>query len=572
MRVAIQGSHGSFSEAAARRRWPDLEALPCRDVKDVVLAVREGRAGAGCLPIENSLIGSVTTTYDLLHEAFGDGTLRLTHEILHPVHHTIMALPGTSVGDIRRVLSHPVALGQCRLWLSEHLPDAELVSAWDTAGSAEIVAQEKNPTLAAIAARPAADAHGLVPIAERIEDDPTNQTRFLTFTRAEFADSVRSSGPSRSKTSLIVLVDHKPGMLALTLQAFGARGVNLMALQSRPERSAPWTYRFYVDVEGSATDPRVAEALEEIEALASKLIVLGSYEAWTEGSRLSTPVPTPAHRVEKPSVPLVDRQRHPEGTIVRVRDVSFGGEAPVLIAGPCSVESGEMIMETAAAVAQAGADMLRGGAYKPRTSPYDFQGLGVKGLRFLAEAREQTGLPVVTEVLSWEEVPVVAHFADMLQIGARNMQNFSLLRAASRSGKPILLKRGAGATIEEWLMAAEYVLAEGNPHVVLCERGIRTFERATRHTLDLNAVALVRERTHLPVLVDPSHAAGLRSLVAPLSMAALAAGACGLIVEVHPDPAQAMSDGAQSLDFPMFAELAARVHPDRVPGPRMQLA
>jgi 3-deoxy-7-phosphoheptulonate synthase len=572
MRVAIQGSHGSFSEAAARRRWPDLEALPCRDVKDVVLAVREGRAGAGCLPIENSLIGSVTTTYDLLHEAFGDGTLRLTHEILHPVHHTIMALPGTSLGDIRRVLSHPVALGQCRLWLSEHLPDAELVSAWDTAGSAEIVAQEKNPTLAAIAARPAADAHGLVPIAERIEDDPTNQTRFLTFTRAEFADSVRSSGPSRSKTSLIVLVDHKPGMLALTLQAFGARGVNLMALQSRPERSAPWTYRFYVDVEGSATDPRVAEALEEIEALASKLIVLGSYEAWTEGSRLSTPVPTPAHRVEKPSVPLVDRQRHPEGTIVRVRDVSFGGEAPVLIAGPCSVESGEMIMETAAAVAQAGADMLRGGAYKPRTSPYDFQGLGVKGLRFLAEAREQTGLPVVTEVLSWEEVPVVAHFADMLQIGARNMQNFSLLRAASRSGKPILLKRGAGATIEEWLMAAEYVLAEGNPHVVLCERGIRTFERATRHTLDLNAVALVRERTHLPVLVDPSHAAGLRSLVAPLSMAALAAGACGLIVEVHPDPAHAMSDGAQSLDFPMFAELAGRVHPDRVPGPRMQLA
>jgi 3-deoxy-7-phosphoheptulonate synthase len=235
----------------------------------------------------------------------------------------------------------------------------------------------------------------------------------------------------------------------------------------------------------------------------------------------------------------------------------------VLIAGPCSVESEAMILETAVAVAQAGADMLRGGAYKPRTSPYDFQGLGVKGLRYLADARERTGLPVVTEVLSWEEVPVVAHFADMLQIGARNMQNFSLLRAASRSGKPVLLKRGAGATFEEWLMAAEYVLAEGNPNVVLCERGIRTFERATRHTLDLNAVALVRERTHLPVLVDPSHAAGIRSLVTPLSLAALAAGACGLIVEVHPDPDRAMSDGAQSLDFPMFADLARQVHPGR---------
>ena len=559
MRVAIQGSHGSFSEAAARRRWPDLEALPCRDVKDVVIAVREGRAGAGCLPIENSLIGSVTTTYDLLHEAFGDGTLHLTHEILHPVHHTIMAVPGASLAGIRRVLSHPVALGQCRIWLAEHLPDAELVSAWDTAGSAEIVAQEGNPALAAIAARPAADVHGLVALAERIEDDPTNQTRFLTFTRANAAEALRTPGATRYKTSLIVLVDHKPGMLALTLQAFGARGVNLMALQSRPERSAPWTYRFYVDVEGSATDPRVAEALEEIEALAAKLIVLGSYEAWTEGSPLSVPVPPPAHRVDKPAIPLVDRRRHPEGTVVQVRGLRFGGPEPILIAGPCSVESESMIMETAVAVAQAGADMLRGGAYKPRTSPYDFQGLGVKGLRYLADARERTGLPVVTEVLSWEEVPVVAHFADMLQIGARNMQNFSLLRAASRSGKPILLKRGAGATFEEWLGAAEYVLAEGNPNVVLCERGIRTFERATRHTLDLNAVALVRDRTHLPVLVDPSHAAGIRSIIIPLSLGALAAGACGLIVEVHPDPDQAMSDGAQSLDFPMFAELAWQV-------------
>jgi 3-deoxy-7-phosphoheptulonate synthase len=572
MRVAIQGAPGSFSEAAARRRWPDLETLSCRDVQDVVAAVRERRADAGCLPIENSLIGSVTTTYDLLNEAFGDGTLRLTHEILHPVHHTIMAIPGARLPDIRRVLSHPVALGQCRVWLSQHLPDAELVSAWDTAGSAEIVARENSPGLAAIAARPAADAHGLVALAERIEDDPTNQTRFLTFTRAEVGEGLRSPGQNRYKTSLIVLVDHKPGMLALTLQAFGARGVNLMALQSRPERSAPWTYRFYVDVEGAADDPRVAEALEEIEALAVKLIVLGSYEAWTEGSRLSAPVPLPAHRVEKPAVPLVDRRRHPDGSIVQVRELSFGGATPVLIAGPCSVESEAMILETAAAVAQAGGDMLRGGAYKPRTSPYDFQGLGVKGLRYLADARERTGLPVVTEVLSWEEVPVVAHFADMLQIGARNMQNFSLLRAASRSGKPILLKRGAGATIEEWLMAAEYVLAEGNPNVVLCERGIRTFERATRHTLDLNAVALVRERTHLPVIVDPSHAAGVRSLVTPLSLAALAAGACGLIIEVHPDPAQAMSDGAQSLDFTMFEDLARQVHPGPAVRTQIQLA
>jgi 3-deoxy-7-phosphoheptulonate synthase len=258
--------------------------------------------------------------------------------------------------------------------------------------------------------------------------------------------------------------------------------------------------------------------------------------------------------------------------VVEVGELRFGGREPVLIAGPCSVESEAMILETAQLVARAGGDMLRGGAYKPRTSPYDFQGLGVKGLRHLARARAQTGLPVVTEVLSWEEVPVVAHFADMLQIGARNMQNFSLLRAASRSGKPILLKRGAGATVEEWLMAAEYILAEGNPNVVLCERGIRTFERATRHTLDLNAVALVRERTHLPVVVDPSHAAGVSSLVSPLGLGALAAGASGLIVEVHPRPAEALSDGYQSLDPEAFAELAQRVHPAREGRARIAVA
>ncbi|HEX3233623.1 MAG TPA: 3-deoxy-7-phosphoheptulonate synthase [Gemmatimonadales bacterium] len=573
MRVAIQGTHGSFSEAAARRRWPGLITIPCREAKDVVDAVRSHQADAGCLPIENSLIGSVTTTYDQLEEAFGDGTLRLSHEILYPVHHTLMGMPGAALSGIRRVLSHPVALGQCRLWLSEHLPDVELVSAWDTAGSAEMVAEQKDPTWAAVAARHAADAHGLVPLAERIEDDPTNQTRFLAFSRSDAsALPPGAEGTRRYKTSLIVLIDHRPGMLALTLQAFGVRGVNLMALQSRPERSAPWTYRFYVDIDGATADPRVAEALEEVEALAARVVVLGSYEAWVEGSRLSAPPPTPAHHTRKPDIPLIDRRRNPEGSRIQVGRLTFGGDERVLIAGPCSVESESMILETAAAVAQAGGDMLRGGAYKPRTSPYDFQGLGVKGLRYLADAREKTGLPVVTEVLSWEEVAVVGHFADMLQIGARNMQNFSLLRAASRSGKPILLKRGAGATIEEWLMAAEYVLAEGNPNVVLCERGIRTFERATRHTLDLNAVAMVLERSHLPVIVDPSHAAGVRSLVTPLSLGSLAAGACGLIVEVHPNPDQAMSDGAQSLDMAMFAELARQVHPQREARVKVALA
>jgi 3-deoxy-7-phosphoheptulonate synthase len=554
MRVAIQGTRGSFSEAAARNQWPDLTVVPCREVGDVVTAVREGRAEAGCLAIENSLVGSVTPTYDLLHEAFGDGELHLSREILLPVHHSILGLPGATLEQVTQVLSHPVALGQCRVWLNRHLPNATLVNAWDTAGSAEIVAKEKNPAQAAICSRTAAEAYGLAVFDERIEDDPTNQTRFLTFTRTPQTED--ASIPL--KTSLIVWTDHRPGMLAAVLQAFAGRGVNLTSLQSRPERSAPWTYRFYFDVEGGRTDPRLSDALESIEALASRIVIIGSYRGWQVEGAPGRAIQAPYVKV-KPDLPLFDRRQHPEGTIVEVGNVKVGGERPVIIAGPCSVESEEMILRTAEAVAAAGADMLRGGAFKPRTSPYDFQGLGVKGLKFLAEARERTGLPVVTEVLSWEEVPLLARYADMLQIGARNMQNFALLRAAGRSGKPILLKRGAGATIEEWLHAAEYVLAHGNPNVVMCERGIRTFERATRHTLDLNAVAMVRERTHLPVIADPSHGAGVRSIVPALTMASLAAGAQGVIVEVHPDPDQALSDGAQSLDMPAFGKLAAAV-------------
>ena len=252
---------------------------------------------------------------------------------------------------------------------------------------------------------------------------------------------------------------------------------------------------------------------------------------------------------------LVSRQLRQQRTVVKVGRVAIGSGELVVIAGPCSVESGEQLMETARAVKTAGANMLRGGAYKPRTSPYDFQGLGVEALRLLADASRETGLPIVTEVMSETDVEIVAEYADMLQVGARNMQNFSLLRKLATSSRPILLKRGPSATINEWLLAAEYLLAGGNSNVVLCERGIKTFETATRNTLDLSAIALAKELSHLPVLADPSHGTGRRSLVPPMSKAAAAAGADGLIIEVHPCPERALSDGPQSLDLPGFADL-----------------
>lgn len=252
---------------------------------------------------------------------------------------------------------------------------------------------------------------------------------------------------------------------------------------------------------------------------------------------------------------LTSREFREADTIVRVGDVEIGPGRFVVMAGPCAIESEAQIIETARRVKEAGAKILRGGAFKPRTSPYSFQGLGEEGLRLLAKAREETGLPFVTEALGIEELPLVAEYADMIQIGARNMQNFRLLEAVGRLRKPVLLKRGMMNTVDELLMSAEYILAQGNYQVVLCERGIRTFEPSTRNTLDLSCIPLVKKKSHLPIIVDPSHGTGRSDLVVPMSLAALACGADGLIVEVHPNPIEALSDGPQSLTPDQFATL-----------------
>ena len=258
---------------------------------------------------------------------------------------------------------------------------------------------------------------------------------------------------------------------------------------------------------------------------------------------------------------LTSREFRPEDTVIRVLDAVIGDGSLTIMAGPCSVESRDMLFETADAVKAAGATILRGGAFKPRTSPYAFQGLGVEGLRYLAEARERTGLPVITEVMEPSQVDIVAEYADILQIGTRNMQNYSLLREMGRVARPVMLKRGYGATVEEWLMAAEYIVSSGNPNVILCERGIRTFETYTRNTMDLAAVPLVHHLTHLPVIVDPSHATGKRWLVKPLALGGVAVGADGVMVEVHPTPEGALSDAEQQLTLDQFRDLMTDLVP-----------
>ncbi|HIJ80694.1 MAG TPA: 3-deoxy-7-phosphoheptulonate synthase [Desulfuromonadales bacterium] len=287
--------------------------------------------------------------------------------------------------------------------------------------------------------------------------------------------------------------------------------------------------------------------------------VLGNHGYVDDSKILEMPGVQSVIHVSKP-YKLVSRDFHPENTIVDVAGVSVGqGCRPVVVGGPCAVESHDQIVKTALFVKKSGGDMLRGGAFKPRTGPHTFQGLREEGLKLLAIAGKESGLPIVTEIMSPDNVGLVAEYADLLQVGARNMQNFDLLRELGKIRKPVLLKRGMSATVEEFLAAAEYILAEGNDQVILCERGIRTFETATRNTLDLSIVPLIKEMSHLPIMVDPSHATGKRSLVSPMAKAALVAGADGVLVEVHPEPEKALSDGPQSLTFPAFEKMMGEI-------------
>jgi 3-deoxy-7-phosphoheptulonate synthase len=318
-----------------------------------------------------------------------------------------------------------------------------------------------------------------------------------------------------------------------------------------------------------ATESEVEDVVEKIRSLglaphpipgAQRVAIgiTGNKGGLEPGQFVTLPGVADAIRVSQPWK-LVSREVKADDTVLDVGGVPIGGKALAIIAGPCSVESREQLLDAAHAVKAAGARFLRGGAFKPRTSPYEFQGLAEEGLKLLALAREQTGLKIVTEVVDVETLPVVADYADVLQVGARNMQNFSLLKALGDLRRPVLLKRGPSATIKEWLMAAEYLLSRGNYQVALCERGIRTFETMTRNTLDLNAVPVLKALTHLPVLVDPSHGIGVRAHVAAMARAGVAAGADGIIVEVHPRPDRALSDGAQSLTPPEFGELMRQV-------------
>jgi chorismate mutase/prephenate dehydratase len=568
MTAAFEGIEGAYShvvlEAYAGRRGVTFEPLGCATFRAVAHAVLGGRADVGLLPIDNAIAGTIREGYDVLAEYELDPLAEITLRL----EHRLVGLPGATLEGVREVESHAIVLAECGRFLAT-LPEVKRVPVGDTAIAARNVAAAKDPSHAAICSKEAAERYGLVELAGSIADHPDNTTRFLLFRAPVASGPAREFEPAASgtdrKTSLIFSVADKPGALARSLDAFGKHGLNVSKLDSK-SRLGTNEFAFYADIDGDVREERFADALRDLKEYTSSLHIIGSYDAGTAPARVrrtidvvvdNSPAVVPSVSKQKQNFPKVTREPGQARSKVRVGNVVLEDGVFIIAAGPCSVESREQVLSVAHEIADHGAVMLRGGAFKPRTSPYAFQGMGWEGLALLAEAGRETGMPIVSEVMSVDQVERMGQSVDMFQIGARNMQNFDLLKAVGKTHIPVLLKRGMSASLDELLSAAEYILAEGNPDVVLCERGIRTFETATRNTLDLSAVAVLREKTHLPIMVDPSHGVGVRRWIRPLCRAAKAVGANGILIEVHPNPAVALSDADQALTFADYEEIVA---------------
>jgi chorismate mutase/prephenate dehydratase len=571
IKIAFQGIEGSYSYLAAKKFFSlnnyDLHSIYKKRFDEVVEAAEKGEADYAILPIENTTSGGINEVYDLLVHT----TLSIVGEEKFQVKHCLVALDDIPYRKIKKVYAHYQAAAQCSKFL-ESIPGAAIEYFADTAMSVVKVKEDGNPAYAAIASEEAAKLYKLKILEKNIANQSENYTRFLIAARKpiEVDDRVRC------KTSIVMATSHTPGSLVEALSVFRKYNVNLTKLESRPIIGNPWEEMFYLDFEGNINSELVQSVFDELGQHTRFMKVLGTYPSQSlEKTKFDFPKIIAEEDLKKKkgaenkvlvvskkskSYKLASRDYKVEDTIIKVRGVEIGGNGFIVMAGPCSVENKDMIMICAQEAKEHGVQILRGGCFKPRTSPYSYQGGGLEALNNLVEAGKYYDMPVITEVMDTEHVIEVAKTSDILQIGARNMQNFALLKEVGKVHRPVLLKRGLMSSIDEWLNSAEYILAQGNRQVILCERGIRTFETATRNTLDLSAVLVLKELSHLPIIVDPSHAVGQRDKVVPLAKAAKVIGAHGVMIEFHPDPPKALSDGEQSLYFEQFEEMMKELY------------
>ncbi len=569
IRVAIQGIEGSYSSLAAKKFFAQFEKeiifITKKRFDEVAKEVEEGRADFALLPIENTTSGGINEVYDLLLHT----TLSIVGEETYKVKHCLVGTKNSSIAKLKKIYAHYQAASQCDKFLST-LPNCAVEYFADTAMSVQKIAAENNPEFGAIASEDAANLFDVKILQRKIANQEENYTRFIICSRK--AQDVDFRIPS--KVSLVMATPHISGALVKALTVFKNHNINMGKLESRPILGNPWEEMFYVDFDGNIKDQRIQDMLDELGIHTRFLKVLGCYPSRditkaklihlhkenkeTNEQKFAEPEPKKKKSIKR-SYKLASREYKPEDTIIKVRDVEIGGDNFIVIAGPCSVESHDQVFACAREVKENGGRILRGGCFKPRTSPYSFQGMGFEGLNELEAAGNKYDLPIITEVLAPEQVFDVAKQADILQIGARNMQNFSLLKEVGKTHRPVMLKRGMMSSIDELLNAAEYILAQGNRQVILCERGIRTFETTTRNTLDLGVIPFLREMTHLPIIVDPSHAIGVRDKITPLAKAAKVVGAHGIMVEFHPDPPSALSDADQALTFEQYKNLMSEL-------------
>ncbi len=563
-RVGFQGTEGAYSSIAARHhfsaRQEEIELTGFTTFREMLESLAAGGLDYAVQPVENTTAGSINEAYDLLRRL----PLAVVGEEVLKIDHCLCALEEVPLGRIRRVLSHPVALAQCTEFLAT-LENCHVESFADTAMAVRHVHDGQDLSEAAIASDVAARLYGLKVLKRGIADQKENYTRFWIVSR----QPVEYDRRVPCKTSLILATKHREGALARCLNLLVEHHLNLTKLESRPRPNVPWEYLFYLDFEGNAAVPEVQHALEELSKEVSTLRVLGSYPArTTESARPAAPRRAPSAGVtksagqirgerqpvvslelaEKRGYKLASRAHHPEDTSVRIGSTTLGGEGFLVLAGPAVCATAEDLQDCADTVLAHGGSVLCGGQV---TSP----GEGLDALGLLSKIGEAVGLPVAAQVERAGDVERIARQADLVRVPARHMQDTMLLEQLGRIHRPVLLERGLMASIDEFLAAAEHVLQAGNRQVILCERGIRTFETATRSTLDLAAVAVLRERTHLPVVVDPGAACGTWRYVGPLSVAARAAGANAVLLEIHPDAAGAAGDGGVALSFERFAEV-----------------